>query len=60
MSPLIILGVLLERKRLNQMEELKDRVGKVRNVNECNRKEYEELNCITQNVGSNPISMLSP
>ena len=31
-------------KRLNQAESLKERVDKVANVNEFNRKEDEELN----------------
>lgn len=31
-------------KRLNQAKSLRERVDKVANVNEFNRKEYEELN----------------
>ena len=38
-------------KRLNQAESLKERVDKVANVNEFNRKEDEELNRQIQNAG---------
>ena len=41
-------------KRLNQAESLKERVDKVANVNEFNRREDEELNRQVQNAGDNP------
>ena len=40
-------------KRLNQAEALKERVDKVANVNEFNRREDEELNRQIQNSGNN-------
>ena len=45
-------------KRLNQAESLKERVDKVANVNEFNRKEDEELNRQIQKAGNNhrPVS----
>jgi hypothetical protein len=47
-------------KRLNQAESLKERVDKVANVNEFNRKEDEELNRQIQNPGDNPSPVLAP
>ena len=47
-------------KRLNQAESLKERVDKVANVNEFNRKEDEELNRQIQNSGDNPSPVLAP
>ena len=41
-------------KRLNQAESLKERVDKVANVNEFNRREDEELNRQIQNAGDYP------
>ena len=41
-------------KRLNQAEALKERVDKVANVNEFNRKEDEELKRQIQNAGDYP------
>ena len=69
MSSLITLGGILlllafgfwwavnTGKRLNQAEALKERVDKVANVNEFNRREDEELNRQIQNAGdhSNPV-----
>ena len=40
-------------KRLNQAESLKERVDKVANVNEFNRREDEEVNRQIQNAGDN-------
>ena len=47
-------------KRLNQAESLKERVDKVANVNEVNRKEDEELNRQIQNAGDNPSPVRAP
>ena len=44
-------------KRLNQAESLKERVDKVANVNEFNRKEDEELNRQIQNAGDYPSTV---
>jgi hypothetical protein len=64
MSSLITLGGILlllvfgfwwavkTGKRLNQAEALKERVDKVANVSEFNRREDEELNSQIQNAGS--------
>ena len=41
-------------KRLNQADALRERVDKVANVNEFNRKEDEELNRQIQNAGDYP------
>ena len=41
-------------KRLNQAEALKERVDKVANVNEFNRREDEEANRQIQNAGNHP------
>ena len=46
-------------KRLNQAESLKERVDKVANVNEFNRREDEELNRQVQNAGDNPSPVRS-
>ena len=47
-------------KRLNQAEALKQRVDKVANVNEYNRREDEELNRQVQNAGDNPSPVRAP
>jgi len=47
-------------KRLNQAESLKERVDKVANVNEFNRREDEELNRQIQNAGDNPSPVRAP
>ena len=47
-------------KRLNQAKSLKERVDKVANVNEFNRKEDEELNRQIQNAGDNPSPVRAP
>ena len=47
-------------KRLNQAESLKERVDKVANVNEFNRKEDEELNPQIQNAGNNHRPVRAP
>ena len=47
-------------KRLNQAESLKERVDKVANVNEFNRKEDEELNRQIQNAGDYPSTVRAP
>ena len=47
-------------KRLTQAESLKERVDKVANVNEFNRKEDEELNRQIQNAGDNPSPVRAP
>ena len=64
MSSLITLGGILlllvfgfwwavkTGKRLNQAEALKERVDKVANVNEFNRRENEELNSQIQNLNA--------
>ena len=48
------------RKRLNQAEALRERVDKVANVNEFNRKEDEEVNRQIQNAGDNPSPVRAP
>ena len=72
MSSLITLGGILlllafgfwwavnTGKRLNQAEALKERVDKVANVNEFNRREDEELNRQIQNAGDNPSVVRAP
>ena len=72
MSSLITLGVILlllalgfwwavnTGKRLNQAEALKERVDKVANVNEFNRREDEELNRQIQNAGDHPNPVRAP
>jgi len=47
-------------KRLNQAESLKERVDKVANVNEYNRREDEELNRQIQNAGNNHRPVRAP
>ena len=47
-------------KRLNQAESLKERVDKVANVNEFNRKEDEELNRQIQNARNNHRPVRAP
>ena len=47
-------------KRLNQAESLKERVAKVANVNEFNRREDEELNRQKQNAGDYPSPVRAP
>ena len=47
-------------KRLNQAESLKERVDKVANVNEFNRREDEEVNRQIQNAGDNPSPVSAP
>ena len=47
-------------KRLNQAEALKQRVDKVANVNEFNRREDEELNRQIQEAGDNPSPVSAP
>ena len=47
-------------KRLNQAESLKERVDKVANVNEFNRREDEELNRQVQNSGDHPSPVRAP
>jgi hypothetical protein len=56
MSSLITLGGI----RLNQAEALKERVDKVANVNEFNRREDEELNRQIQNAGDHPNPVRAP
>ena len=72
MSSLITLGGILlllgfgcwwavnTGKRLNQAEALKERVDKVANVNEFNRREDEELNSQVQNAGDHPNPVRAP
>ena len=72
MSSLITLGGILlllafgfwwavnTGKRLNQAEALKERVDKVANVNEFNRREDEELNRTIQNAGDHPNPVRAP
>ena len=72
MSSLITLGGILlllgfggwwavnTGKRLNQAEALKERVDKVANVNEFNRREDEELNRQVQNAGDHPNPVRAP
>ena len=47
-------------KRLNQAKSLRQRVDKVANVNEFNRREDEEVNRQIQNAGDNPSPVLAP
>ena len=47
-------------KRLKQAVSLKERVDKVANVNEFNRKEDEELNRQIQNAGNNHRPVRAP
>ena len=70
MSALITLGEILlllafgfwwvvrTAKRLNQAEALKERVDRVANVNEFNRR--EEVNHQIQNAGDNPNPVSAP
>ena len=72
MSSLITLGGILvlltfgfwwavnTGKRLNQAEALKERVDKVANVNEFNRREDEQLNRQIQNAGDHPNPVRAP
>jgi hypothetical protein len=72
MSSLITLGGILvlltfgfwwvvrTGKRLNQAEALKQRVDKVANVNEFNRREDEETNRQIQNAGDNHSLVSAP
>jgi hypothetical protein len=45
---------------LNQEEALKERVDKVANVNEFNRREDEEVDRQIQNAGDNPSPVRAP
>ena len=47
-------------KRLNQAESLKERVDKVANVNEFNRREDEELNRQIQSARNNHRPVRAP
>ena len=47
-------------KRLNQAKSLRERVDKVANVNEFNRREDEEVNRQIQNAGDNPSPVRAP
>ena len=47
-------------KCLNQAESLRERVDKVANVNEFNRREDEELNRQIQNAGNNHRPVRAP
>jgi len=47
-------------KRLNQADALRERVDKVANVNEFNRKEDEELNRQIQIAGNNHRPVRAP
>ena len=47
-------------KRLNQAEALRERVDKVANINEFNRREDEEVNRQIQNAGDNPSPVCAP
>jgi len=72
MTTLITLGGILELlglgfwwavdtgKRLNQAKSLRERVDKVANVNEFNRREDEELNRQIQNAGNNHSPVRAP
>ena len=72
MSSLITLGGILvllglgfwwavdTGKRLNQAKSLLERVGKVANVNEFNRREDEEVDRQIQNAGDNPSPVRAP
>ena len=72
MSSLITLGGILlllafgfwwavrTGKRLNQAEALQERVDKVANINEFNRREDEEVNRQVQNAGNNHRPVRAP
>jgi len=47
-------------KRLTQADALRERVDKVANVNEFNRREDEEVNRQIQNAGDNPSPVRAP
>ena len=47
-------------KRLNQADALRERVDKVANVNEFNRREDEEFYRQVQNAGDNPSPVGAP
>ena len=47
-------------KRLNQADALRERVDKVANVNEFNRREDEEVNRQVQNAGNNHRPVRDP
>ena len=47
-------------KRLNQAEALQERVDKVANINEFNRREDERANRQIQNAGDNPSPVRAP
>ena len=47
-------------KRLNQAEALRERVDKVANVNEFNRREDEEFYRQVQNAGDNSSPVRAP
>ena len=47
-------------KRLNQAEALQERVDKVANINECNRREDEDDTRQVQNAGDNPSPVRGP
>ena len=47
-------------KRLNQAKSLRERVDKVANVNEFNRREDEELNRQIQSAGNNHRPVRAP
>ena len=47
-------------KRLNQADALRERVDKVANMNEFNRREDEELNRQIQNAGDYPSPVRAP
>jgi hypothetical protein len=47
-------------KRLNQAKSLRERVDKVANVNEYNRREDEKLNRQVQNAEDNPSPVRAP
>ena len=47
-------------KRLNQAKSLRERVDKVANVNEFNRREDEEVNRQIQNAGDHPSPVHAP
>jgi len=52
------LWAVITGKCLNHAEDLKERVDKVANVNEFNRREDEEINRQIQNAGDNTSSLL--
>ena len=63
-NPRVIgLGILVGSytgKRLNQAKSLRERVDKVANVNEFNRREDEEVNRQIQNAGDHPSPVRAP